>query len=288
MSEEENKNTGKRADLNEEQKQEMTQKKLEYELDEMWVCEMQGKLNLKLAKLLIENGNLNDTDEYRARFLHYAVACEKPSFIKYLVEHGADVNAATIDGRTVLHWAIRYDGSLKLIKYLVEQGADVKAVDRYGKRIIDYALYHENIDVYDYLKAKLDKELFEAIQNLKTLDYIKHLVEKGADPTAATADGRTVLHWAVIYDGSLELIKYLVEQGADVKAVDDRGRTVLHYAVVLNNNLDVIKFLVEQGAEVKAVDKYGETVLTWAVECENNLDVIKFLEEHTENKEEVK
>ena len=44
---------------------------------------------------------------------------------------GADVNAAQVDGMTVLHWAAYHD-DLETAGLLVRAGADVDAVNRYG------------------------------------------------------------------------------------------------------------------------------------------------------------
>ena len=56
-------------------------------------------------------------------------ACENGQLnaVKYLVEHGADVNAKDNLGRAPLSFAAER-GNLELVKYLVDHGADVNAV----------------------------------------------------------------------------------------------------------------------------------------------------------------
>ena len=48
--------------------------------------------------------------------------------LKYLVEHGADVNAVDGYGHTPLFLAVRYMDT-EICKYLVVHGADRKALD---------------------------------------------------------------------------------------------------------------------------------------------------------------
>ena len=63
--------------------------------------------------------------------LHVAALIGNLEQVKYLVEHGADVDEKSGDGKSPLHYAI-IGGSIEIVKYLVEHGADVNAeVQRY-------------------------------------------------------------------------------------------------------------------------------------------------------------
>jgi hypothetical protein len=58
--------------------------------------------------------------------------------VKYLVQHGADVNAAGTRGYTALH-AAAYIGNDELILYLMDHGADVKVVAKDKNTVADMA-----------------------------------------------------------------------------------------------------------------------------------------------------
>jgi ankyrin repeat protein len=58
--------------------------------------------------------------------------------VKVLVEHGANVNAQTSDGKTIFHAAMSKEMEL-LVKYLIENGADMHVLDIEGKTPSDYA-----------------------------------------------------------------------------------------------------------------------------------------------------
>src|SRR3954470_2424278 len=51
--------------------------------------------------------------------------------VKQLLESGADVNAASGDGMTALHWAAQA-GGVELAKMLLVAGANVRATTRLG------------------------------------------------------------------------------------------------------------------------------------------------------------
>ena len=93
------------------------------------------------------------------------------------------------------------------------------------------------------------------------------LLERGADPKVATANGVNALHaaaglrwsdnsmsWAVAQglateEMSLAAVNMLLERGLDVNAVDDQGATALHGAASRGAN-EIIRLLVGKGARL--------------------------------------
>jgi len=59
--------------------------------------------------------------------------------LKYLVSHGADVNAKEFYGNTPLHVAAEFNSNVEVLKYLVSQGADVQAKNNDGIAPLDFA-----------------------------------------------------------------------------------------------------------------------------------------------------
>ncbi|XP_028395339.1 serine/threonine-protein kinase TNNI3K-like [Dendronephthya gigantea] len=187
--------------------------------------------------------------------------------MKYLVEHGADVNDEDNVGRTALSYAVT-QGTLEMMKYLVEHGAYVNDKDNVGRTALSYAVTKGRVEM------------------------MKYLVEHGADVNDKDNVGRTALSYAVT-KGRVEMMKYLVEHGADVNDKDDVGRTALHYAVIkgtlemmkylvehgADGTLEIVKYLVEHGADVNGEDIYGRTVLHDAA-SESTREMVKYLVEH--------
>ncbi|GHT38147.1 hypothetical protein FACS189427_12050 [Planctomycetales bacterium] len=82
--------------------------------------------NLEIVKYLVEHGaNVEVQNEYGESLFYIAVRHEKLELVKYFVEVlGADVNTSDNRGQPVLRRAAEKD-NLELVKYLVEHGADV-------------------------------------------------------------------------------------------------------------------------------------------------------------------
>jgi ankyrin repeat protein len=107
--------------------------------------------------------------------------------------------------------------------------------------------------------------------------YMNLLVELGADPSIANADGCTPLMAACgIGIGSaaanevageeaevLEAAQFLITRGADVNTVDANGETAMHGAAY-KNLPRVIHFLADHGARIEvwnSANRYGWTPL---------------------------
>lgn len=75
-----------------------------------------------------------------------------------LLEAGADVNAATKKGTTVLMYAktaAAQHNRLDLLQLLLEYGADARAIDNTGQSVLDYAQFEGNSQVISLLKKQL-------------------------------------------------------------------------------------------------------------------------------------
>jgi uncharacterized protein len=65
-------------------------------------------------------------------------ATDHPEVVQCLVEHGAEVNAATDTGFAALLWAARY-GHAKVVRVLLDKGANVNARDQDGLTALKWA-----------------------------------------------------------------------------------------------------------------------------------------------------
>lgn len=109
----------------------------------------------EIVELLLARGALPDIKDkdsgqtalHKALLLGYGVYRE---IISLLLAYGADVHAKTHDGRTVLHYAVRYN-DLEVTKLLLAHEADVNAKDNYELTPLAYA---QSSDVTDFLISK--------------------------------------------------------------------------------------------------------------------------------------
>ena len=144
--------------------------------------------------------------------------------VRNLLGAGADVDAASVDGATALHWAAHRDLPA-LVRLLVDSGADVRATNRYGVQPIALAATNGSAVV------------------------LRQLLDAGADPNASMPGGETALMTAA-RAGPPEAVRALLRAGADPNAREDfGGQTALMWAAE-RNNAPAVHVLAELGADL--------------------------------------
>ena len=113
---------------------------------------------------------------------------------------------------------------------------------------------------YRYVRTPLEL----AVEKNAPTEFIRELIEKGANVNTTTGNGETPLHFAARGD-SPKAVSLLLANGADVNAKDKDGDTPLHYAAS-RNHPKAVSLLLANGADVNAKDKKGRTPLDLAVE----------------------
>lgn len=179
--------------------------------------------------------------------------------IKYLLDHGADVNARTKEWPPEKKWLYSLN--------------DVSWVDMTGQT--------------PFVRASAAGDI----------PAMKMLLDYGADPHIATYEGTTALmaaagmNWTVAQtytvsdEALLEAVKMNVALGADVNAANSMGLTPLLGAANRGSN-NIIRYLADQGAKLDAEDAVGRTAMRWAegvflaaVGAEQKPETIALLEE---------
>ena len=214
--------------------------------------------------------------------LDLAVANAHFQLASELLDAGADPNSNRL-GYTALHMLVyvRKPGvgdndpgpegsgtmsSLEFAKRLIAKGADVNA--RITRRVnLTNTRFHD-IGASPYLLAAMTADA----------EYMKALVELGADPTLKNAEGSTALMTAAglgtrspgedagTEEEVLEAMQVALDHGADINAVDANGETAMHGAAY-KNLPGAVKFLAAHGAKIEVWNrrnKFGWTPLTIA------------------------
>jgi ankyrin repeat protein len=91
------------------------------------------------------------TEWEKATLLHDAVGQNHQDVATYILDKGADVNAATTDGLTALHMAAQ-NGNIGIIKLLLERGAKIDAADSKGWTPRDRAVKWGHPDAAEFLR----------------------------------------------------------------------------------------------------------------------------------------
>ena len=214
--------------------------------------------------------------------LDLAVANAHLQLASELLDAGADPNSSRL-GYTALHMLVyvRKPGigdndpgpegsgtmsSLEFAKRLVAKGADVNA--KITRRVnLTNTRFHE-FGATPYLLAAMTADA----------EYMKALVELGADPSLKNAEGTNALMTAAgvgtrspgedagTEEEVIEAMAVALEHGADINAVDANGETAMHGAAY-KNLPGAVKFLADKGAKIdvwNTPNKFGWTPLTIA------------------------
>lgn len=186
----------------------------------------------KLSQLVQSRDAANVCNGLKATPLHYAAIYGSVEALQFLLEKGADPNAANQSGATPLILAA---WNFERARLLVERGAVVNAATNRG--------------ITPLLVAAA------ASGNVNTVRY---LLDKGADLRAHNADGEDALTRAA-FSGDVETLKLLLDRGADPKRADAFGYTALMNAITFRD-AQRVRLLLAAGSDPNAFNTSGGIV----------------------------
>jgi hypothetical protein len=197
-------------------------------------------------------------------------AVDDPEKVRLLLQHGADANARSDDGRVPLVIAAGQYGSSPVLKLLLEHGADASGKSPASTFGIatplgeaayagDEAAFRMLIDHGADVKAAGPQALYFAIQSNCTV--CRDILLQSAD--------RRLLSAAMLLTapprGDAHAVKMLLEHGADANATNPAGRTILMLAASSDAlPVETVTALLDRGAAINTKGPDGETALDLA------------------------
>src|SRR5688572_31132833 len=223
--------------------------------------------NEDLVDLLLKRGaDPNRPDAAGSTALMWAAHDARK--VTRLLAHGADVNARSKTGRTPLHVAAAYPGTLDTVRLLVARGADITAQDQGRATPLTLATRSSDVEVVRYLVGRgLDPKALSPTARLQAnrrLDppTVAYLMSKDMTPIPET------MTWAAMSQPTA-LVRRWLAAGGDVNAVAPArqySRTPLMTAVTSEaSGAETVQLLLEKGADPDARTPEGETALDWAI-----------------------
>ena len=222
--------------------------------------------------------------------------------VKIFIEAGCNPTVRNSEGETVLEAAIER-GYTSVVEHLLSCNVPIPpdilpiALCQYLTPDVILFLLHNGADVHSTSNG--DTVLHLAItQYLESecLGLVKTFIEAGCNPTACTAEGKSVLEAAIEHgytsvvehllscnvplpldilpivlqqDSPPEMVQSLVRKGADVHSTNSNGDTVLHLAIAWYPEsicLDLVESFTNAGCNPTVCTAEGKSVLEAAIE----------------------
>jgi ankyrin repeat protein len=264
------------------------------------------KGNVDLARLLLDKGaDVNlvsegtvSPNELTGTPLMAAVRGRHLDVVKLLLDHKADPNIESPEGRNTraLSLAIgsgENNADFAIVELLLKNGADPKGDD------VRQAVIQNNVDLVRLLAkrgADLDAKSTEPAGWTplhfavgRSLMMTRTLLELGAPPNAADAEGKTPLHWVIGYFNVVVSWNPRPPQPnqPDQPPQPTQPRNVIRSpsqkpsAKGIMDSFETCKLLVEKGADINAQDSDGTSPFHRAMENPNvPLEVAEWLLAH--------
>jgi ankyrin len=263
---------------------------------------------VRAARLLLNCGaNVNSRRNDHQTPLHVASYFGNTEIVRLLLDHGADLEAATGNtGEKPLH-KVSYgkyrsqEGGVRVTHLLLDLGADVNTRRNDHQTPLHLASYYGNVEI---VRLLLDHgaDLEAATGNtgekpLHKVSYGKYrfqedgvhatqlLLDRGADVNIQRNDHQTPLHLAS-YFGNVEIVRLLLNHGADLEAIaaGEGGEKPLHQVSYgecrsQEDGIRVTQLLLDHGADVNTRRSDHQTPLHLASYF-GNVEIVRLLLDH--------
>lgn len=201
-----------------------------------------------------------------------AAAAGDVTSMRRLIKEGADINAQGDRGVSIAIWAI-FHRSTRGLAYLVDLKADVSLTDEHGMTVMHYAAGADDPDLLAaLLMGKPDLNVRNAVSGETPLAtalmhdrqaQFEMLLQAGADPNLADAEGNLPLHQAAKVNDLPSTLALLVK-GSDPTAINGQGVTFQRYLNTTPDNFrtaeakrikaEVDQWLLGQGIELETAE----------------------------------
>ncbi|XP_071521453.1 protein phosphatase 1 regulatory subunit 12B isoform X18 [Panulirus ornatus] len=213
----------------------------------------------EVIRLLEKGADIDTANVDGLTALHAACIDDNLDMVEFLVDQGTDVNRGDMEGWTPLH-ATASCGFNSIAKFLIDRGADLSLVNNDGDLAIDIAdsdemesLLQQEIESRGIdCEASRNKEERRMIEDAQAWLTTGYLSDRPHPKTGATA-----LHVAAA-KGYIKVLSMLLEAGTDINAKDLDGWTPLHAAAHWGQR-EAVEILCENMADMDIRNFVGQS-----------------------------
>ena len=235
------------------------------------------------------DADINAKDPLGMTAAFRAVTNRSSGILALLLDRGADIDARTNNGESLIHVAAKQWNRVDIMQSLLDRGADIHVLTEKGENLVHIAADSSTSSMLDYLignGASLDaaneKGVLMVAAKQDRLETLMALMKRGARLNTADSEGRSALHYAIAALPPKPDIVEVIVQEQTVNLIDIKGRTPLHYAHYESAQLSdsklenwktraahVTRLLIEGGASDTMIDEEGripKDYLDWSTE----------------------
>jgi len=181
---------------------------------------------------------------------------------KAFIKYGANLNIVNKNGDSLLHHAVKFDGSSYSISDILDLKVDLNLVNFNGETASSLA--------FSKLSPKnggFSSDKFESCLKLMKLSSNQNIVDE---------DGNNLLHLTIKYLSSDKAFNDVIQLNIDPNQLNNENETAL--SMILDKNKydrfdSRIEKLINKGANPNTVNKQGNTILHIAAKKENCRDL---------------
>ncbi|XP_037788051.1 protein phosphatase 1 regulatory subunit 12B-like isoform X2 [Penaeus monodon] len=213
----------------------------------------------EVLRLLEKGADIDTANVDGLTALHAACIDDNLDMVEFLVDQGADVNRGDMEGWTALH-ATASCGFNSIAKFLIDRGADLSLVNNDGDLAIDIAdsdemesLLQREIETRGIdCDASRNEEERRMLEDAQMWLGAGYLADRPHPKTGATA-----LHVASA-KGYIKVMSLLLEARSDINAQDLDGWTPLHAAAHWGQR-EAVEILAENMADMDVRNFVGQS-----------------------------
>ncbi|XP_055630722.1 protein phosphatase 1 regulatory subunit 12A-like isoform X10 [Toxorhynchites rutilus septentrionalis] len=233
----------------------------------------------EVSRLLETGADIDTANVDGLTALHQACIDDNLDMVEFLVQNGADVNRKDNEGWTPLH-ATSSCGFLSIARYLIENGADLTAINSDGELALDLACSDA---MEDLIQRHIDEQGIDcedarqAEEKIMLSDAKRWLRSDSTDcdkPHPKT--GATAVHVASA-KGYIKVLGLLLDGRGDFDKQDVDGWTPLHAAAYWGQK-EAVQMLLSANVDIDIQNYSGQQAIDIAQK-----DIVPLLEEARKN-----
>ncbi|WP_371253927.1 ankyrin repeat domain-containing protein [Orientia tsutsugamushi] len=214
--------------------------------------------------------------------LPYIVNQNDIELLRYLIDHGINVNAANACGATALHVASNR-GYIPIVKLLLDNNANTNLQTENHVTPLHIAAFNGYTDIVRLLlnhESNVDAEddwgntALHFASNRGYIPIVKLLLDNNANTNLQTENHVTPLHIAA-FNGYTDIVRLLLNHESNVDAANALGNTALHFASE-RGHIPIVKLLLDNNANTNPQNENHNTPLHIAT-FNGHIDIIRLL-----------